>query len=49
MMEEYIHKNEKLWDEFLAELNPDLLKPSEPHISIRHHIYLLAPQMLSCL
>jgi creatinine deaminase len=29
MMEEYMRKNEKLWDEFLAELNPDLLRPSE--------------------
>jgi len=38
MMKEYIHKNGKLWDEFLAELNPDLLKPSEPHVSIRHHL-----------
>ena len=37
-MEEYIHKNGKLWDEFLSELNPDLLKPSGPHISIRHHL-----------
>ena len=38
MMEEYMHKNGKLWDEFLSELNPDILKPSWPHISIRHHL-----------
>jgi GNAT superfamily N-acetyltransferase len=38
MMEEYIHKNGKLWNEFLSELNPDLLKPSGPNISIRHHL-----------
>ena len=25
MMEEYISRNPELWDEFLAELNPDLL------------------------
>jgi len=25
MMEEYISQNRKLWDEFLSELNPDLL------------------------
>jgi cytosine/creatinine deaminase len=38
MMEEYIHNNGKLWDEYLSELNPDLLKSSGPHISIRHHL-----------
>ena len=38
MMEDYIHRNPALWDKFLAELNPDLLKPSEPSISIRHHL-----------
>ncbi|MGB5100873.1 MAG: GNAT family N-acetyltransferase [Methanothrix sp.] len=37
-MVEYIHKNGKLWDESLSEMNPDLLKPSGPHISIRHHL-----------
>jgi cytosine deaminase len=29
MMEKYISRNGKLWDEFLAELNPDLLRPPE--------------------
>jgi cytosine/creatinine deaminase len=38
MMEEYIRKNGKLWDIFLSELNPDLVKPSGPNISIRHHL-----------
>jgi cytosine deaminase len=33
MMEEYIHKNGKLWNEFLSELNPDLLKSCGPHIA----------------
>ena len=37
MMEDYIRRNPALWDGFLAELNPDLLNPSEPSISIRHH------------
>ena len=37
MMDDYIHRNPALWDKFLAELNPDLLNPSEPSISIRHH------------
>ena len=38
MMAEYIRQNPALWDKFLAELNPDLLKPSLPSISIRHHL-----------
>ena len=29
MMEEYIGRNKTLWYEFLAELNPDLLRPPE--------------------
>lgn len=29
LMEMYIKKNPRLWDEFLSELNPDLLIPSE--------------------
>ena len=38
MMAEYVGQNPALWDKFLAELNPDLLKPSLPSISIRHHL-----------
>lgn len=38
MMEEYISNNRALWDQFLAELNPDLLRPSDSSISIRHHL-----------
>jgi cytosine deaminase len=26
MMDEYISKNQMLWEQFLGELNPDLLK-----------------------
>lgn len=37
MMSEYISRNPALWDEFLAEVNPDLLKPERP-ISFRHHL-----------
>ncbi|MCK9564919.1 MAG: hypothetical protein M0Q43_02580 [Methanothrix sp.] len=37
-MEEYIGRNPVLWEKFLAELNPHLLKHSEPSISIRHHL-----------
>ena len=29
LMEMYIRKNPKLWDEFLSEINPDLLLSSE--------------------
>jgi len=39
MMEEYIRRNGTLWDEFLAELNPDLNMNSPPidhSLSIRH-------------
>lgn len=38
MMAEYVGQNPALWDKFLAELNPDLLKPSLPPISIRHYL-----------
>jgi N-acetylglutamate synthase-like GNAT family acetyltransferase len=38
MMEDYIRRNPALWNKFLAELNPYLLKPSEPSISIRQHL-----------
>jgi N-acetylglutamate synthase-like GNAT family acetyltransferase len=38
MMAEYIRQNPALWEKFLAELNPDLLKPSLPSISIRHYL-----------
>jgi len=38
MMERFMSNNRELWDGFLAELNPDLLKPSDPSISIRHHL-----------
>jgi N-acetylglutamate synthase-like GNAT family acetyltransferase len=38
MMEEYKSNNRELWDGFLAELNPDLFKPSNSSISIRHHL-----------
>jgi GNAT superfamily N-acetyltransferase len=37
MMAKYISQNPALWEKFLAELNPDLLKPERP-ISIRHHL-----------
>lgn len=38
MMDEYKSNNKELWDVFLAELNPDLLKPSDSSIHIRHHL-----------
>jgi cytosine deaminase len=35
MMEQYVAENRELWEQFLGELNPDLVEP-EKSISIRH-------------
>lgn len=37
MMHRYISENRDLWEQFLRELNPDLLKP-ENSISLRHNL-----------
>jgi cytosine/creatinine deaminase len=37
MMEQYVSKNKDLWEQFLSELNPDLLKP-DGSISIRNEM-----------